>query len=335
MNNYRSKVKISAIVTTYNRPNLARRAIQSVFDQKYEPSEIIVVEDGTESKLKEWVEEGGFTSIHYIRHDKNKGLASARNTGLENASGDYIAYLDDDDVWKPSKLEQQVEKIVSLSPRQRRKTGVLYCAVERRWPDDTTHSIGYPVNEGNLADSIKNEGPSTLPSSFLFSRRALEEVGGFDESLPSSIDHDIWMSLAAHDYSAVAIQEPLVITYKSDDQSMVTNTSPRIAGVRQFLNKWTPTFDSWYGTQGGKRFKERYFARVIARLAASNLIGGDVRGALRAVRSIYQFSQQRTYNTFVLLRTVFTTFVDRKLATPIPELLRQLKRRVERIGKAA
>ncbi len=316
--------KVSVVLTTYQRPNGCKRALKSIFRQSYEPHSIIVVEDGSNRIVGEWINDK-FSAVEYICHDKNKGLAAARNTGLVHSTGKYIAFLDDDDIWMPNRLKRQVEKLTSISREKRKETGVVYCAVERRWPDDTTHSIGYPVNEGNLADSIKNEGPSTLPSSFLFSRRALEDVGGFDKSLPSSIDHDIWMSLAVHDYSAVAIQEPLVITYKSDDQSMVTNTSPRIAGVRQFLNKWTPTFDSWYGTEGGKRFKERYFARVIARLAASNLIGGDVRGALRAVRSIYQFSQQGTYNTSVLLRTVFTKFVDRKLPSPIPENMRKLK----------
>ncbi|MCS3935204.1 glycosyltransferase involved in cell wall biosynthesis [Salinibacter ruber] len=318
-----NELSVSVVITTYSREVECKRAVESVVSQTFSPTEVLVVEDGSSSCIEAWLE-SQHPDIQYIAHETNRGLPAARNTGLLHASGEYVAYLDDDDVWKPSRLERQVEKITSLGSEQRRKTGVVYCSVERRWPDDTVHSIGYPVNEGNLADSIKNDGPSTLPSSFLFSRRSLEEIGGFDESLPSSIDHDIWMSLAVHGYSAVAIQEPLVITYKSDNQSMVTNTSPRLAGVLQFLNKWAPTFDSWYGKKEGKRFREKYFARVIAQLAASNLIAGDVLGALRAVRSIYQFSEQRIYNTSVLLLTVLTKFVDRKLPAPIPEILRQV-----------
>jgi hypothetical protein len=109
---------------------------------------------------------------------------------------------------------------------------------------------------------------------------------------------------------------------------MVSDTSSRITGVRQFLDKWASTFESWYGVEGGNRFRERYFARVIARLVVSNLIGGDFRGALRALRSIFQFSEQWGYNSSVVLKILLAELVDRKLPPPVPELMRKIKRKM-------
>ena len=78
-------ISVSAILTTYQRADLAKRALHSIFGQTWTPEEIIVVEDAGESDLEDWIADLGRDDIKFIRHESNKGLAAARNTGLHLA----------------------------------------------------------------------------------------------------------------------------------------------------------------------------------------------------------------------------------------------------------
>ncbi|MDR9432101.1 MAG: glycosyltransferase family 2 protein, partial [Natronomonas sp.] len=91
---------VTAAVTTYDRYDSAKRAVESVLDQTYEEIELVVVEDGTGSGIGDWLDAEGIDA-RYIRHDANRGLAAARNTAIAASRTDYIAFLDDDDEWKP------------------------------------------------------------------------------------------------------------------------------------------------------------------------------------------------------------------------------------------
>jgi len=295
---------VTAIITTYDRPERVRRAVESALSQTYEPLEVLVVEDGTDSGVKDWLDEQGYEDVTYVRHETNRGLAAARNTGLEHATGEYVAYLDDDDVWKPTRVERQIAALKEVPPPDRSSVGVIYCSVERRRPNGRTMSIGRPVNVGNLAEAIREDGAQTYPSTCLFPREVLVDIGGYDTSLASSIDHDIWMALATNGYHAVAVDEPLVITYVDGRRSMVTDTDARIDGVGQFVEKWSPTYREWFGPVEGRRYAERYFADVVSLLAAQNLLGGAPGEFLTAVRALFGCSSEYRYNAYVLCRTV-------------------------------
>jgi glycosyltransferase involved in cell wall biosynthesis len=276
---------VTAVVTTYDRPKLVRRAVESVLDQTYAPLEFLVVEDGTDSGVAAWLREAGHDAVRYVRHADNRGLAGARNTALALADGDYVAFLDDDDAWKPERIERQVSLLGSLSASERRRIAVVYCGLESR-QDGTVQSILHPENDGDLAASIRDCGASTVQSACLFRRPALLDVGGYDEELPSSIDHDIWMSLAVAGYEVRALDEPLVVSFDDFADSMMTNTDQRIRGVRMYVEKWRPTYREWFGPSAGDRYARRYFARVVGRLAATKLVTGRVDEAARAARAI-------------------------------------------------
>src|SRR4030042_587586 len=98
--------KVSVIITTYNRVHFVCEAIDSVLNQTFKDFEIIVVDDGSTDNTKEALKRYS-KNIFYI-YQSNKGRSQARNTGLKVAKGDYIAFLDDDDIWVPHKLEKQV-----------------------------------------------------------------------------------------------------------------------------------------------------------------------------------------------------------------------------------
>lgn len=311
---------VTAVVTTYDRFEEAMRAIESVLAQTYGPVEFILVEDGTDSGIEGWIVEQGYDSVRYVRHETNQGLSGARNTAIALASGDYVAFLDDDDSWKPERIERQVSLLRSLSDAEREALGVVYCAVEVR-EDGRVASVIPPENQGNLREAIARDGPSTLQSTCLFSKRALLDVGGYDEALVSSVDHDIWLSLAVGGYSAETVPDPLVVSYETFADSMMTNTDERIEGVAQFVEKCRPTYVEWFGRDEADRRLQRYFARVIARLAATKLVSGNVCEARRATAALFERSDQTGYNVATL--GVLTAEAAVKRFVP-PALVRRL-----------
>lgn len=285
---------VTAVVTTYDRPESAKRAITSVVEQTYAPLECIVVEDGTDTGVHRWIREAGHDEVRYVRHAENQGLAGSRNTALALAGGDYVAFLDDDDVWKPDRIERQMTLLKSLSAPERRKVAVVYCGVESRH-GEKVQSILHPENDGDLANSIRERGASTVQSACLFRKTALLDVGGYDESLPSSIDHDIWMALATGGYEVRALDEPLVVSDTEFAASMMTDTNNRIDGVSMYVDKWLPTYREWFGPTRGDRYAQRYFARAVARLAATKFVTGQFGQAARALRAILEEANCREY----------------------------------------
>lgn len=314
---------VTAVVTTYDRLEQAKAAIESVLNQTYRPLEIIVVEDGTESGVQEWLINQGHEVIRYVRHTRNHGLPATRNTGLGLASGEYVAFLDDDDRWKPARIERGIDRLRERSATWDSEVGVTYCAAES-YKAGQVATIIHPDNDGPLAESIRRNGPSTVESACIFSRAALHDVGGYDESLRSSVDHDIWMALAVGGYAVFAQDEPLVETDIDFAMTMTTDTDNRIAGIRQFVEKWRPTFYEWFGEDEGERRVQRYFADKVARLAAVKLIGGDLAGGGKAVRTVFQGSDQQLYNLAVLGVSIAEYTAKRVLP---PAVLRALSRR--------
>ena len=99
---------VSVVIPTYNRANLIARSIRSVLEQTVEPLEVIVVDDGSKDDTKKVIEEMNEPKVKYI-YQENGGAASARNRGVQECKGDWIAFHDSDDVWHADKLEKQLK----------------------------------------------------------------------------------------------------------------------------------------------------------------------------------------------------------------------------------
>ena len=108
--------KVSVIIPTYNRAELLKVAIASVLSQTYKDFEIIVIDDASHDNTQELLTSLKDKRIRYIRHETNKRISAARNTGIVNSHGNYIAFLDDDDEWLPEKLQLQVDFLENSPP---------------------------------------------------------------------------------------------------------------------------------------------------------------------------------------------------------------------------
>ncbi len=118
---------VSIIIPTFNRGYIIGEAIASALTQTYRDFEIIIVDDGSSDNTRDIVESIGSNQIRYLHHERNRGYSAACNTGISAATGELLAFLDSDDLWKPDYLERQVGFLTKHS-----ETGVVFCDTELR-----------------------------------------------------------------------------------------------------------------------------------------------------------------------------------------------------------
>lgn len=187
--------KLSIIIPTYNRAQYLREAIDSVLSQTYRDFEIIVVDDGSTDNTKEVAKKWELLDKVKYFYQENKGPAAARNRGIKEAMGDYIAFLDADDLWLPEKLEKQVEYL-------KERPDVSLVASEFEIIDEVGHSNGYsqrrkkiPVDGFILKYIFQHY---LLLSTIMVKKDTFKTVGLFNEELINAEDTDILLRIAKH-----------------------------------------------------------------------------------------------------------------------------------------
>ncbi len=227
--------KVSIIIPTYNRAWLLRKAIFSVLNQTYRDFEIIVVDDASTDNTIDAINALNSKKIKYIRHDVNKGEAGARNTGILNTNGQYIAFLDDDDEWLPKKLELQVDKFEN-SPQ---KVGLIYTGIIRYYYKENklirkTQTI--PLHKGDVYHALIKGNIIGTPSCVLIRRKCMEKIGLFDFAIAYGLDYDYWIRISKHfDFKYLA--EPLV-KYRVHENRLSNNIELRAQGARDLAKKY-------------------------------------------------------------------------------------------------
>jgi glycosyltransferase involved in cell wall biosynthesis len=192
------QIKVSVVITTYNRGYILGDALASVLKQDYANLEILVVDDGSSDNTQEVVEEFKSDKIRYIRHDRNRGCSAAYNTGISAATGNLIAILDSDDVWKPEYLEKQVGLLV-----RHPDVDLVFCDIAiqdgstlipstsalmksfSRLLQTSPKASEYIFSSRQMYVCLLEEVP-IKPSAVVVRRETFEKTGFFDEA-PSSV----------------------------------------------------------------------------------------------------------------------------------------------------
>jgi glycosyltransferase involved in cell wall biosynthesis len=189
--------KITVIVPTYSRPYTLRKAIVSVLNQTYKDYEIVVVNDaGPDVEAVLAPLRGSQNEIVYLRHDSNRGLAAARNTGLRAASGKYVSYLDDDDIFFPDHLE----RLVTFLEDGKHKVAYsdAYRAIQKNVNGRyvvTSRDIPYSFDFDQDRILIDNFVPILC---LMHEKSCVDAIGLFDESLRAHEDWDFLIRLSMH-----------------------------------------------------------------------------------------------------------------------------------------
>lgn len=219
---------VSTVIPTFERVQFLARAIDSVLGQTFTDVEVIVVDDGPSEPIADFVRAHPDERVVLRRHERNRGVAAARNTGIAAARGMYVAFLDDDDIWLPTKLERQLEMATGAGA-------------------EVVHTLVYVTDgEGNIYEAPSQRGfalfrevaaagypydwllrrSSFFLNTFLVRRECIERVGGFDEAL-STVDDLDFVHRLRRAYVLHLVDEPLV-KHCHHARNLSSTTDPRV-----------------------------------------------------------------------------------------------------------
>lgn len=211
---------VSAIITTHNRKDLFIKALNSVMNQTYKNIEILVVDDGSEDGTKEYMESNNSSNVKYlyIPKEESRGGNYARNLGIKESKGDYIAFLDDDDEWNKEKIKKQVEYLY-----ENPEIGMVACAREYEYNfKKKKKQKTKDIVEGDLSEKIFTMMPYTT-SSIMIRRNILFEVGLFDENLRCWQDYELVIRICQKTNIGVIRDYLLLYRVITSDKKRITN----------------------------------------------------------------------------------------------------------------
>lgn len=241
-----SHVQASVILPTYRRPEVLAQAIDSVRRQTMTSWELIVVDDndpGDPARVatQRVVESYGHDMrVRYLQHDANRGGSAARNTGIRASQAPFVAFLDDDDAWSSSKLEEQVRVLENADE----DVALVYCAVRRVNHVTGETRIDRPDPEAATLRHLLKKNTIGTTSAVTCRRDALLDVGLFDEGLSARQDVDLYVRLALR-YRFVSIDRPLVTWHRHVGPSIGTNLGAAIDAHQAFHDKHRARILAW------------------------------------------------------------------------------------------
>ena len=207
---------ISVIVPVFNGELTIQETINSILNQTFENIEVIISNDGSTDSTLEIVSNISDSRIKILSYP-NAGVSASRNRGISQAKGEYISFMDADDLWTPDKLELQWQAL-----QDNPQASVAYS-----WTDYIDESSNF-LKSGRRIKVNGDAFSKLLVTNFLengsnplISKEAVEKVGGFDESLFAAEDKDMWLKLSV-DYEFVCVEKPQIL-YRSSMNSLSSN----------------------------------------------------------------------------------------------------------------
>lgn len=232
---------ISVIIPTYNSGKFLAEAIDSVLCQSYKDFEIIIVDDGSVDNTKIVIEKYLKlpVSIKYI-YQENKGPSGARNRGITEAKGEFIAFLDADDIWLPDKLELQI-KAMSQSNSIGLVCGRYYIIDCSGVIVDELSGINKYSNREELLNDMLIKNVLGGGQNAIVRKECFDKVGLFDETMKVSEDRDLWFRIAK--FYDVIILDKLLFKYRIHINNISKNILLSKMGKKCFIRKHHDSYD--------------------------------------------------------------------------------------------
>ncbi len=243
MNN--KKPKVSVIIVTYNRPQLLPLAIKSVLGQTYQDFEILIIDNGIEQPAKKILAGLDDSRIKYLPQIENTDCSGGKNIGIKYAIGEFVAFLDDDDIWLPEKLELQVKALEQATS----EVGFCFTAITEVRDEGEIHSQ-IPEGEDDYFEYALRRFNGFLSSTLVIKKNVFDGVGLLDESFPSHTDIDLIIRITKK-YKGIAINKPLIKMHLLSGHKQMGNNfgkkgsqyGRKITGRLMLLEKYKKDFE--------------------------------------------------------------------------------------------
>ncbi len=317
--------KVSVIIPTYNSSRTIGETLQSVFRQTYSDFEILLINDGSTDNLMDALK-GFQDSRLQILDYENGGLSAARNRGIDRASGEYLIFLDADDLWSSDKLESHVNALDNAR-KTNPKAGVVYS-----WSyflDDETNAcyVNHPKPyEGDVLADILGSNFVTSGSNPMITREAVNSVGYFNDDFKGASDWDYWIRLAQQ-WNYILIPERQVF-YRQSRTSMSSNVPKMEQDQLRVIQRTFPSLPSNLQPLKSIALSNVYFysAQLYSRQPPSREISAQLRKRLfQAI--VAHPGHLRKRDTYVLIiKGCILQSLPRPWSQSIQRVYRQLKR---------
>lgn len=264
------ETKVSIIITTFKRANMIRRAINSVLNQSYKNIEIIVVDDNNaETEYRKETEKimGEYRNedrLKYIKHEKNKNGAAARNTGIVNSSGEVICFLDDDDQYSPNKIELQLNYL-----KKNMQFDAVYCG----WIRD--NKVIIPKLEGDLSFELLSGIGLIYTNTIMMWKNVAITIGGWDERFLRNQEAVFLLRFFKNNHK-IGVVSKVLVEFNIDDRSNVLDAKRNKEQIDLYLDTHEDLID-----ECGKKLKNarkiiysyRYRGILLSFIKSKDIVG--------------------------------------------------------------
>ncbi|SKB29072.1 Glycosyltransferase involved in cell wall bisynthesis [Lysinibacillus sp. AC-3] len=271
---------ISVVIPAYNRAKTIKYCLDSITSQTYKNIEIIVVDDGSQDNTVDIVKSYNDSRVKCIITSGNRGAQAARNSGIKNSIGEWIAFQDSDDEWLPNKLSKQIERALNIQAE------VVYCECYVK-KEDELGLFGTKGFEGNIYNKLLFNQDPTFPG-IVVKKECLESIEYLDENVPSYQEWDTSIQLAKK-FKFAYCSEPLFIYHLHEGETISKNIKRGFDGMKYIVNKYADEMELY----GGASLMHHYYSYL---LKGYEELGEDVE-VLKKIVSNYNFLEMEKFNT--------------------------------------
>lgn len=228
---------VSVIIPTYNREKTIKRSIDSVLAQDYTHIEVIIVDDCSDDDTKNIVKGIKDERVRYIKLDNNSGACVARNVGIENARGEYLAFHDSDDVWIEAKLSKQLRALLMHG------ADICSCQIDKHHLNDTKPAFIFPnINASGYISHDKLCSRSYVGTQTILAKNIVCHNNKFDPNIKKGQDFE-WVIRASMKYSVYMLKDILVHQYIQDNSISLGGIIKTLESRLYMLDQYKKIYD--------------------------------------------------------------------------------------------